>query len=100
MAWKPIAPFRWVLLTALLAGFTHTPTVYSLGKDRPSGMILIPAGEFTIGRSGGPKNEAPSHRLNLPAYWIDRNLVTQKQYAEFMNTIQLPQVHSGPPGAH
>ncbi len=63
-------------------------------------MILIPAGAFTMGRSNGPKNEAPSHRLNLPAFWIDQKLVTQKKYADFMNTIRLPQAHGGPPGAH
>ncbi len=101
MAWKPNAPFRWILLTALLAGFTLTAyKVSSQEKSGPPGMILIPAGAFTMGRSGGPKNEAPSHRLNLPAFWIDRRLVTQKQFANFLNTIQLPQAHAGPPGAH
>ena len=88
MVWKPNAPFRWVLLIALLAGFTHAAhTVSSQEKTGPPGMILIPAGAFTMGRSDGPKNEAPSHRLQLPAFWIDRNLVTQKQFADFMNTI-------------
>ncbi len=101
MAWKSNMPFRWILFIALLTGFTHTAhTVSSQEKAGPPGMILIPAGEFTIGRNGGPMNEAPPHRLNLPAFWIDRNLVTQKQYADFMNTIQLPQAHGGPPGAH
>ncbi len=100
MVWKPNALFRWVLLIAHLAGFTHSATVYSLEKDMPSEVIRIPAGEFTIGRNGGPLNEALPHRLNLPAFWIDRNLVTQRQYTDFVNTIQLPQAHGGPPGAH
>lgn len=101
MTWKPIAPFRWFLLTTLMAGFIHGPhTVSSQVKAGPPEIILIPAGAFSMGRSGGPKKEAPPHRLNLPEFWIDRNLVTQKQFADFLNKIQLPQAHGGPLGAH
>ena len=49
-----------------------------------AGMVLIPAGEFTIGRDGGPKNETPAHKLFLPAFHIDRNLVTARDYAKFI----------------
>jgi formylglycine-generating enzyme required for sulfatase activity len=63
-------------------------------------MIRISAGAFTMGRSGGPKNEAPSHRLSLAAFWIDRILVTQQQFADFLNQKKIPQAHPGPPGAH
>ncbi len=47
-------------------------------------MILIPAGPFTMGRSGGPPDEKPGHKVVLPAFYIDRNLVTWAQYAEFI----------------
>lgn len=49
-----------------------------------AGMVMIPAGEFTMGRDGGPKNEAPAHKLFLPAFYIDRNLVTAADYAKFI----------------
>lgn len=49
-----------------------------------AGMVLIPAGEFTMGRDGGPGDEAPAHKLFLPAFYIDRNLVTAREYAKFI----------------
>lgn len=49
-----------------------------------AGMVLIPAGEFTMGRDGGPKEEAPAHKLFLPAFHVDRNLVTAGEYAKFI----------------
>ncbi len=51
---------------------------------RHAGMILIPAGEFTMGREGGPPGEGPAHKVFLPAFFIDRNLVTMKDYASFI----------------
>lgn len=49
-----------------------------------AGMVMIPAGEFTMGRDGGPKDQAPGHKLFLPAFHIDRNLVTAGEYAKFI----------------
>ena len=53
-------------------------------EGKHAGMVLIPAGEFTMGRDGGPPEEAPAHKLFLPAFHIDRNLVTMKEYAKFI----------------
>ena len=66
----------------------------------PPGMILIPAGDFTMGRRGGPKNEAPPHPVKLPAFWMDRNLVTQQQFADFLNAKEISQATPGPIGEH
>ena len=49
-----------------------------------AGMVSIPAGEFTMGRDSGPKDESPAHKLFLPAFHIDRNLVTAGEYAKFI----------------
>ncbi|MBM4259855.1 MAG: formylglycine-generating enzyme family protein [Deltaproteobacteria bacterium] len=49
-----------------------------------AGMVMIPAGEFTMGREGGPRDEAPAHKLFLPAFYIDRNLVTARECARFI----------------
>lgn len=51
---------------------------------RFAGMVMVPAGEFIMGRDGGPRNEAPAHKLFLPAFYIDRNLVTAMEYAKFI----------------
>ena len=37
-----------------------------------------------MGRDGGPKDETPAHKLFLPAFYIDRNLVTAREYAKFI----------------
>src|SRR5688500_15064515 len=49
-----------------------------------AGMVNIPAGEFTMGRDSGPKDETPAHKLFLPAFYIDRNLVSAREYAKFI----------------
>ena len=51
----------------------------------PSGMVWIPAGEFWMG-SDEPKftDARPWHRVHLSGYWIDKNLVTNAQFARFV----------------
>lgn len=53
---------------------------------RLSEMILIPAGEYTMGSDSGEKNERPAHQVYLDAYFIDKYEVTQLQYLEVMET--------------
>ncbi|MET7419591.1 ergothioneine biosynthesis protein EgtB [Dactylosporangium sp. NPDC005555] len=51
------------------------------------GEVLVPAGGFDMGTSTEPwalDNERPTHRVELPAYWIDAAPVTNAQYAEFI----------------
>lgn len=47
-------------------------------------MVLIPAGEFTMG-SNDYSNEKPVHKVYLSAYYIDKYEVTNEQYAKFLN---------------
>lgn len=72
-----IALFIWSL--SVLAG-----TLAEAADGRHAGMVLIPAGEFTMGREGGPPGEGPAHKVFLPTFFIDRNLVTMKRYAKFI----------------
>ncbi len=72
------------LACALVLALSGTPAAAAEGKH--AGMVLIPAGEFTMGRDGGPSGEGPAHKLFLPAFFIDRNLVTMKEYARFIST--------------
>lgn len=77
----------WMLVFVLLAGaFVETAHATSprMGKGRYAGMVLIPAGPFTMGRNDGPDEEKPAHRVFLPAYYIDRNLVTWADYLPFI----------------
>ena len=43
-------------------------------------MVLVPAGELTMGDAAGADDEAPPHRVRVQAFCIDRFEVTQKAY--------------------
>ena len=52
-------------------------------------MVLVPAGEFTMGSNDGSDNERPEHRVFLNAYYIDVYEVTVGQYAKFLDDTSL-----------
>ena len=66
---------------------------FLLGED---GMVLIPAGEFTMGRTKLTRDDntrmrpivllddRPDHRVKLDAFRLDKTEVTNQQYAEFL----------------
>ena len=49
----------------------------------PTGMILIPAGEFVMGFNQGAPDEKPAHRVFLKSYYIDQFEVTNAGYYNF-----------------
>jgi formylglycine-generating enzyme required for sulfatase activity len=50
----------------------------------PGEMVLIPAGEFIMGSDADKDNIAyPEHKVDLPAYWIDKYEVTNMEFLEF-----------------
>ena len=75
-----------MLLLAGWVGHIITPDgVKAAAPDGNSfGMVLIPAGSFTMGRNNGPPDEKPAHQVFLPAFRIDKNLVTVAEYAKFI----------------
>lgn len=50
-------------------------------------LIQIPAGPFIMGSNTGPLDERPAHRVELPAFAIDRTPVTNAQFATFLNPV-------------
>ncbi len=48
------------------------------------GMVLIPAGSFLMGSESGGEFERPVHEVYLDAYWMDETLVTNRQFADFV----------------
>ncbi|MDH5761694.1 MAG: formylglycine-generating enzyme family protein [Nitrospinota bacterium] len=53
---------------------------------RLSEMVLIPAGEFVMGRNGVNANEEPAHPVYLDAFYMDKYEVTQLQYLNLTGT--------------
>ncbi len=62
------------------------------GKDGGP-MVLVPAGEFTMGSNEGNEDEKPVHRVSLDAYYLDKYEVTVGQYAKFLEARGV----NGPP---
>jgi formylglycine-generating enzyme required for sulfatase activity len=46
-------------------------------------MLLISAGEFTMGSDRGADDAKPAHKVSLPAYYIDKMEVTNAEYKAF-----------------
>ena len=53
------------------------------GKDGAP-MVLVPAGEFTMGNEGWDADEKPVHRVSLDAFYMDKYEMTTARYATFM----------------
>jgi formylglycine-generating enzyme len=49
-------------------------------------MVRIPAGEFTMGRDGGDRDEAPQHRVWLDEFYMDRLEVTNGEFRRFCDS--------------
>ncbi len=50
----------------------------------PPGMVVVPAGTYTIGRDRGPADQQPAHRVTLRAFAIDETLVTVVAFRAFV----------------
>ena len=61
----------------------HSPEAQAPAIVQTAGgqeMVLIPAGEFTMGSSHGQPDERPPHKVRLNAFLMDRTEVTQEMY--------------------
>jgi iron(II)-dependent oxidoreductase len=50
-------------------------------------MVRIPSGAFFMGSDEGPEDERPRHRVELKEFFIDRNQVTNAEFARFLNAV-------------
>ena len=51
-------------------------------------MVLVPAGEFTMGSEQGDDDEQPVHRVVLDRFYLDTFEVTNGRFAKFVAAIQ------------
>lgn len=47
-------------------------------------MVDVPAGPFRMGSDAGEADERPSHEVHVPAFRIDRRVVTNGEFALFL----------------
>ncbi len=59
-------------------------------EDILAEMVFVPAGEFIMGNNGGHKDERPSHRVFVDAYYMDKYEVTNAQYKNFCDKTDRP----------
>ena len=60
-------------------------------QEIPLNMVLIPAGEFTMGKnSPSPTDWQPEHKVNIDGFFMDKYEVTNKQYHEFCIETNYP----------
>jgi len=50
-----------------------------------AGMIFIPDGTFRMGSDDHYPEEAPTHRVKVDSFWIDRTPVTNREFRKFVN---------------
>jgi sulfatase modifying factor 1 len=83
----PLSSMRFVLTGALVffGQFQFSPRS-DADEPRPSGMVLIPSGEFSMGTDENLSwgTERPAHKVHVDAFWIDATEVTNSQFATFV----------------
>jgi formylglycine-generating enzyme required for sulfatase activity len=52
-------------------------------------MVLVPAGEFTMGSDQGDDDEQPVHRVVLDSFYLDTFEVTNGRFAKVVEAIQI-----------
>ena len=79
-----LLPHRFVLCCyALLVLANSSPAA-----EEPEGlsdMTRVPAGTFIMGSNNGPEDERPQHKVSLAEFFIDRNQLTNTEFARFLN---------------
>src|SRR6516225_6263044 len=79
---RDFSPAICVLITVLL------PSAFPSNDQPPPGMVLIPAGEFTMGSYDGAEDEQPVHHVWLNAFYLDTREVTNSEYKLFLDATR------------
>lgn len=76
-------------LGTLLVFLAISHPLSAIGSDILSDMVLVPAGEFTMGTAAGTDglpDEHPERRVYLSSFYLDRLEVTNRAYAAFVQS--------------
>jgi len=83
------------ILKAVIIAFLIISSFACDGNKGKKDMILVAAGDFTMGRDDVEADEKPAHKVYLDAYYIDKYEVTIAQYEAFLNAYGSDRVKSG-----
>lgn len=80
------------------APLTSTETKTDLPKviEYQGAMVLVSAGEFTMGSDTDADESKPAHKVTLPAFYVDKTEVTNAEYKKFCDATG----KSYPPNPH
>jgi len=75
------------------------PDLLTVSAEEPPfrDMVWIPGGEFVMGSDRHYPEEAPSHRVRVDGFWIDRYPVTNERFARFVDATSHVTVAELPP---
>lgn len=54
------------------------------GKTPPEEMVWVPGGTFLMGSDRHYREEAPTHKVTVDGFWMDRCAVTNEQFRRFV----------------
>ena len=79
-----VVPAAWLPQSLAGTAATGAPATSSSGATDETELVLIPAGEFTMGHNSS-YDTLPVRKMNLPAFYIDKYEVTNKRYKRFLD---------------
>ena len=65
-------------LHAEINGYVRAPSTHDMD------MLVVPGGTFRMGSDRHYPEEAPSHRVTVDGFWMDRTPVTNRQFKQFV----------------
>ena len=79
-----LVPCAWRQQSLAGTASAGAPGASASGATDEAELVLIPAGEFTMGHNSG-YDTLPVRRISLPAFYIDKYEVTNKRYKRFID---------------
>ncbi len=81
------------------------PLLTLAAESERTDMVWIPGGTFCMGSDHHYPEEAPSHRVTVDGFWIDKTPVTNRQFKQFVKAtghvtvaeVLVCPLKSGPP---
>ena len=78
-----------ILVRLVLIGFSAIMLAAGSAAAPPErGMVLIPAGEFEMGKEAEGSDFSPSHRVRISAFYLDKHEVTNAQWRAFCEATE------------